>query len=79
MASLGKARQGISGGIGLSLAIVDFKVVPREFLRPLDLPGTQALGIQESTEIVIVGEDEDLVFAALQVVAPSLEGLNDGQ
>ncbi len=38
LASLGEARQGISGGIGLSLAIVDSKVVPREFLDPLDLP-----------------------------------------
>ncbi len=27
----------------------------------------------------MVGENEDLVFAAFQVVAPSLEGLNDGQ
>ena len=46
---------------------------------PSDLPGTQALGIHESAEIVMVGKDEDLVFAALQVVATSLEGLNDGQ
>ena len=37
LASLGETRQGISGGIGLSLAIVDSKVVPREFLGPLDL------------------------------------------
>ncbi len=79
LASLGEARQGISGGISLSLAIVDSKVVSREFLGSSDLPGTQALGIHESAEIVIVGEDEDLVFEALQVVAPSLEGLNDGQ
>ena len=79
LTSLGKARQGISGGIDLSLAIINSKVVPREFLGPSGLLRTQALGIHESTEIVIVGEDEDLVFAALQVVAPSLEDLNNGQ
>ena len=79
LTSLGKARQGISGGIGISLEIVNSKMVNREFLGPSDLPGTQALGIHESAKIVIVGEDEDLVFAALQVVAPSLEVLNDGQ
>ena len=59
--------------------IVNSKVVPREFLGPSDLPGTQALGIYESAEILMVGEDEDLVSAALQVVASSLEDLNDGQ
>ena len=78
-ASLGEVRQGISDGISLSLTIVNSKMVPREFLGQSDLPGTQALGIHESTEIVIISEDEDLVFAALQAVAPSLEGLNNGQ
>ncbi len=79
LASLGEARQGVSDGNGFSLAIVDSKMVPKEFLGPSDLSRTQALGIHESAEIVIVGEDEDLVFAALQVVPPSLEGLNDAQ
>ncbi len=79
LASLGEARQGISGGIGLSLTIVDSKLVYREFLGPSDLPGTQDLGIHKMAEIVIVCEEEDFVFAVLQVVAPSLEGLNNGQ
>ena len=78
LASLGEARHGISGGIGLSLAILNPKLVPREFLGLLDLPRIQALGINESVEIVMVSKDEDLVFAALQVMASSLEGLNDG-
>ena len=47
LASLGEARQDISGDIDLSLAIVDSKVVPREFLDTSDLFGTQALGIHE--------------------------------
>ena len=79
LASPGEARQGISSRIGLSLTIVNLKVVPGEFLGPSDLLGTKALGIYESAEIVMISENEDLVFAALRVVAPSLEGLNDGQ
>ncbi len=43
------------------------------------MTGTQALGIHKSAEIVMVGEDEGLVFVALLVVALSLEGLNDCQ
>ena len=65
LVSLEKVRQGISGGIGFSLVIVNRKVVPREFLGPLDLTGTQTVGIHKSAEIVIVGEDEDLVYVAL--------------
>ncbi len=79
MASLGKAEQGISSSISLSLAIVDPEVIPEEFLGPTDLPGTQALGIHESAEIVVVGEDQNLIFAVFPIVAPILEGLNDSQ
>ena len=79
LTSLGEARQSISDGISLSLVIVDSKVVPREFLSLLDLPRTQTLGNHEFAEIVMVGEGEDLIFAGLQVVAPSLDSLKDGQ
>ncbi len=79
LASVSEARQDISGSSGFSLAIADLNVVPGEFLGPSDRPGTQALCIHELTEIVMVGEDKDLVFAALQMVAPNLDGLNNGQ
>lgn len=55
LASLGEGGQGISS-ISLSLAIIDLKVVPREFLGSPDL---LAIGIHESTKVVVVGEDED--------------------
>ena len=58
LASLEETRQGINSGIiSLSLAVVNSKVVPIEFLGPSDLLGTQALGIHESAGIVMVGED----------------------
>ncbi len=72
-----EAEQGISSSISLFLAIVDPGVIPGEFRGPTDLPGTQALGIHESADIVVFGEDENFLFAAFQIVMPILEGLND--
>ena len=54
-------------------------MVSREVLGPPDLSGAQALRIFESTEVVTVNENEDLVFAAFHVLAPSFEGFNDSQ
>ncbi len=65
LASLGEEGQSISSSISLSLAIVDPEVIPGEFLGPTDLSGTQALGIHESAEIVVVGEDENLIIYSL--------------
>ncbi len=79
LASLEEARQGISSSISFSLAIVDPEVIPGEFLGSTDFPGTQALGIHEWAEIVVVGQDENLIFAAFQIMPPILECLNDSQ
>ncbi len=79
LAPLGEVRQGISHSISLSLMIIDSKVVSRGLLGPADLAGAQILCIHKSTEVVVVSEDEDLVFTTFQVVAPSLKGFNDGQ
>ena len=78
LASLGKPRQSICSCICLALAIIDSKVITRELLGPTDLSGAQALRIHESTKVILVREDEDLMLAAFQVIAPSLECLNDG-
>ncbi len=79
LASLGEARQGISHSISLSLIIIDSKVVSKELLGPADLTRAQAFRIYESTQIIIVSKDEDLVFVAFQNVAPSLKGFNNSQ
>ncbi len=79
LAPLREARQGISCSISLSLIIIDSEVVSRELLGPIDLTRTQTLCIRELMEVVVASEDEDLVFAAFQVVAPSLKGLNNNQ
>lgn len=54
-------------------------MVLRELLGLANLPGAQALCIHESPKVVVVSEDEDLIFAAFQVVAPSLKEFNDSQ
>ncbi len=79
LAFLGEARQDISRSISLSLTIIDSEVVSRELLGLADLMRAQAFCIHESTEVIMVSKDEDLIFAALQVVAPSLKGFNDSQ
>ncbi len=78
LVSLQKARQSISCSISFSLTIIDPEVLSRELLGPADLTRAQAFCIHESTKIVMVSKDEELVFAALQVVAPSFESLNNG-
>ncbi len=79
LASLGEARQGISRSIYLSLTIIDLEVVSRELLGLADLMRAQAFRIHKLMEVIMVSKDEDLIFAALQVVAPSLKGFNDSQ
>ena len=53
-------------------------MVLREFLGPAALSGAQALYIHETTEVIVVRKDENLIFAAFQIVAPSLECFNNG-
>ncbi len=67
LASLREARQGISCSISLSLTIIDSEVVSKELLGLADLTRAQAFRIHESTEVIMVSKDEDLIFAALQV------------
>ena len=78
LASLWNPRQSICSRICLTLAIVDSEMVSRELLGPADLSGAQALRIHETTEVIVVGKDENLMLTAFQVVAPSLECLNNG-
>lgn len=50
---LKESRKSVSCFIGLILIIVDFEIVSREFLSPLDLSGAQALYIHELSKVVI--------------------------
>lgn len=72
-------RQGIRRRITFFLAVVDSEMLSRKFIGQLDLLLSQVLGIHESAEIVVVGKDKNLKFAALQVVMPSFKSLKYGQ
>ena len=78
-ASLWEARQGISHSISLFLIIIDTKVVSKEVLRPTDLTRAQAFCIHESTKVIVVSRDKDLVFAVFEVVATSFKSFNNSQ
>ena len=54
-------------------------MVLRELLAPTDLSGAQTLCIHETTEVIMVRKDENLMLAAFQVVTPRLEGFDDSQ
>ena len=79
LASFEEAKQSISLSISFFLIIIDLKVVSREFLGPTDLAKAQIFLIHKLTKVVIVSKDEDLVFAAFQVVASSLKSFNNSQ
>ena len=64
LASLEKLRQSICSRICLILAIVDLEVVSRKFLSPTDLSGAQALQIHETTEVIVIRKDENLMLTA---------------
>ena len=63
-AFLGIARQGICSCICFVLAVIDLEVITRKFSSPADLFGAQVFCIYETTKIIVMGEDEDLIFAA---------------
>ncbi len=54
-------------------------MVLRELLGVADLTRAQAFRIYELTEVIMVSKDENLIFAAFQVVAPSLKDFNNSQ
>lgn len=57
--------------------IIDLEVISREFLGLADLTRTQALHIHKLMEVVVVGKNKDLIFATLQIVAPSFKDFNN--
>ena len=79
LAFLKKPRQSICSRICLTLAIVNLEMVSRELLGPTDLSRAQALRIYETTEIIVVRKDKNLILAAFQIVTPCLEGFDNGQ
>ena len=54
-------------------------MITRKLLGPTDLSGAQAFRIYETTEIIVVLKDENLMLATFQKVAPRLESLNNSQ
>ena len=78
LASLEKPQQSICSYICFALTIIDLEMVLRELLGLADLSKAQILLIHETTEIIMVYKDKNLMFVTFQVVVPSLECLNNG-
>ena len=54
-------------------------MVSRELLGPANLLGAQILCIHETTEVIVVRKDKNLMLATFQIVTPRLESLNNSQ
>lgn len=76
---LWKLKQNISCNISFSLIIIDFEIISREFLSLVDLARIEAFCSYKLTEIIMVSKDNNLVFIAFQVMAPSFENFNNSQ
>lgn len=72
-----KLRQIISYSISLFLPIIDFKFILQWFLGLTDMTRTQVFCINELTEVIIVCNNKDFVFASFQVMTPSIKGFNN--
>ena len=57
------SQQSICSSIDLALSIINAKMVAQKFLGPADLSGAQVFHIHKAAEVVVVCEDENLVFA----------------
>ena len=65
--------------MSLFLIVINLKMITKDLLGLSDLLRAQILYIYESIEVFLVRKDEDLIFGAFQIVAPSLEDFNNSQ
>ena len=76
---LRETRQSICSSVCFSLTVIDLKMIARKLLSPADLARTQALLIHELSKVILVSENEDLVFETFQIMPPCFECFDDGQ
>lgn len=67
----------MSSSISLFLAIINPKVVLKMLLSLLNLAGAQILCLHEPAEIIVIGDNKNLIFAVFQIITPSIESLNN--
>ena len=72
-------RACIYGSICFTLTIIDLTIVTRKLLGPADLTRAQTLCIYELSEVIMVSENEDFVFAAFYVVLSGFKCFDNGQ
>ena len=57
--------------------IIDSKVVLGELLDLTDLLRAQVFCIYETTEVIMIHKNENLIFATFQVIAPGFKCFNN--
>lgn len=76
---LGITRQGISSCIFFLLVVINFKIIAEQLLCPSNLTKTETFYVYETTKVIVIGKNKDLIFAVFQVVLSSFENFNNGQ
>lgn len=79
LTSLKKSKKKHQLQYQLFLTIINQKIVLQKLLGSLNLIKTQAFYIYELTGVVIVSKNKNLIFAAFQVVMPSLISFNNSK
>lgn len=59
-----RTRQGICSSVDHVLAIIDSKIVTNKLLGPTDLTKAPTFYIHKAMEVIMICEDENLIFAA---------------
>ena len=77
MTCLKKVKKGVYISIYFALTVANPKMVLKKLLSPPDLTKAQTLCIYEPIKIVVVGQDEDFILAAFQIVFIGLKSLNN--
>lgn len=71
------SRKDISNYIGLTLSIMEPKIVLKQCLSSIHLSRAKAFYILKLTQIVMISKNEDLILATFQIMMPDFKNFNN--
>lgn len=70
-------RQDINSCIYVTLVVINLKMIMRQLLCLPNLTKTNTFCVHKTRKVVVIGKDKNLMFAAFEIVPPSLQSLNN--
>lgn len=71
------SKKDIRRSISLIFTVINLKMIPRQLLRLLNLPGTQVFYIHEVAKIVMICKNKNFIFTTFEVIWLGLEGFRN--